>query len=46
VIIYNHFSRATRGYLDLVGRCGGTVERLLSRDLDRLQGGALSRAAE
>jgi biopolymer transport protein ExbB len=35
VIIYNHFSRATRGYLDLVGGASGTAGRLLSRDLDR-----------
>jgi biopolymer transport protein ExbB len=45
VMIYNHFSRATRGYLDIVGRASGTVGRLLSRDLDRTQG-VLSRAAE
>jgi biopolymer transport protein ExbB len=38
VIIYNHFARATRGYLDLVGRAAGAVRRLLSRDLDRAQG--------
>ena len=25
VMIYNHFSRVTKGYLDLVGRAGGTV---------------------
>ena len=41
VIIYNHFSRATNGYLDLVGRASGAVGRLLSRDLDRAQGGML-----
>ena len=35
VIIYNHFSRATRSYLDLVGRASGAAARLLSRDLDR-----------
>jgi biopolymer transport protein ExbB len=46
VIIYNHFSRATRGYLDLVGRASGAVARLLSRDLDRAGGGMISRAAE
>jgi biopolymer transport protein ExbB len=46
VIIYNHFSRATRGYLDLVGRASGAVARLLSRDLDRAGGGMMSRAAE
>jgi biopolymer transport protein ExbB len=46
VIIYNHFSRATRGYLDLVGRASGAVARLLSRDLDRAGSGMMSRAAE
>jgi biopolymer transport protein ExbB len=35
VIIYNHFSRATKGYLDLVGGASGMAGRLLSRDLDR-----------
>jgi biopolymer transport protein ExbB len=35
VIIYNHFTRVTKGYLELVGRSSGAVERLLSRDLDR-----------
>ena len=42
VIIYNHFSRATKAYLEYVGRGSGAVGRLLSRDLDR----SLSRAAE
>jgi biopolymer transport protein ExbB len=46
VIIYNHFSRGTRGYLDLVGRASGAVARLLSRDLDRADSGMMSRAAE
>jgi biopolymer transport protein ExbB len=46
VIIYNHFSRGTRGYLDLVGRASGAVARLLSRDLDRAGSGIISRAAE
>ena len=36
VIIYNHFSRATKGYLELVGRGSGAIGRLLSRDLDRV----------
>ncbi len=35
VIIYNHFTRVTRGYLELVGRASGAAGRLLSRDLDR-----------
>jgi biopolymer transport protein ExbB len=50
VIIYNHFSRVTKGYLELVGRSSGAAARLLSRDLDRTHvsssGGANSRAAE
>jgi biopolymer transport protein ExbB len=46
VIIYNHFSRVTRSYLDLVGRGSGAIGRLLSRDLDRIQGQMISRAAE
>jgi len=35
VVIYNHFSRATKTYLDLVSGASGAVGRLLSRDLDR-----------
>jgi biopolymer transport protein ExbB len=50
VIIYNHFSRVTKGYLELVGRSSGAAARLLSRDLDRTHVGSLgtaqSRAAE
>jgi biopolymer transport protein ExbB len=46
VIIYNHFSRVTKGYLELVGRSSGAAGRLLSRDLDRTHGSAHSRAAE
>jgi biopolymer transport protein ExbB len=46
VIIYNHFARVTKGYLELVGRASGAAGRLLSRDLDRTHGGAHSRAAE
>jgi biopolymer transport protein ExbB len=46
VIIYNHFSRVTKGYLELVSRASGTAGRLLSRDLDRTHvSGAHSRAA-
>jgi biopolymer transport protein ExbB len=45
VIIYNHFSRVTKGYLELVGRASGAAARLLSRDLDRIHG-SHSRAAE
>jgi biopolymer transport protein ExbB len=46
VIIYNHFTRVTKGYLELVGRASGAAARLLSRDLDRSHGAAHSRAAE
>jgi biopolymer transport protein ExbB len=46
VIIYNHFSRSTKSYLDLVGRGSGAVGRLLSRDLDRFHGRIAARAAE
>lgn len=35
VIIYNHFSRQVRGYLDVVAAAAGAAGRLLSRDLDR-----------
>ena len=46
VIIYNHFSRMTKSYLELVSRASGAAGRLLSRDLDRSHGSAHSRAAE
>jgi biopolymer transport protein ExbB len=50
VVIYNHFSRVTKGYLELVSRSSGAAGRLLSRDLDRAQvsspGSAPSRAAK
>lgn len=46
VIIYNHFARLTKGYLELVGRSSGAAARLLSRDLDRSHGVVHSRAAE
>jgi biopolymer transport protein ExbB len=46
VIIYNHFARVTKAYLELVGRSSGAAARLLSRDLDRSHGSAMSRAAE
>ncbi len=50
VIIYNHFARVTKGYLELVGRSSGAAGRLLSRDLDRTHvsslGGMHSRVAE
>jgi biopolymer transport protein ExbB len=44
VIIYNHFSRATKAYVELVGRAAGLIGRLLSRELDR--GRVPSRRAE
>jgi len=44
VIIYNHFARVTKAYLELVGRASGAAARLLSRDLDRTY--VNSRAAE
>jgi biopolymer transport protein ExbB len=47
VIIYNHFARVTKGYLELVGRASGAAGRLLSRDLDRTHvSSSHSRAAE
>jgi biopolymer transport protein ExbB len=46
VIIYNHFTRVTKGYMELVSRASGAAGRLLSRDLDRthVSGGQHSRA--
>ena len=38
VIIYNHFTRVTKGYMELVSRSSGATARMLSRDLDRGQG--------
>jgi biopolymer transport protein ExbB len=46
VIIYNHFARVTKSYMELVGRASGAAGRLLSRDLDRTHVSAHSRAAE
>jgi biopolymer transport protein ExbB len=46
VMIYNHFSRVTKGYVDLASRASGQVGRLLSRDIDRSQSRLMSRAAE
>ncbi|MGE0284918.1 MAG: tonB-system energizer ExbB [Bradyrhizobium sp.] len=45
VIIYNHFARVTKGYLELVNRASGAAARLLSRDLDRTHVGGGTRAA-
>jgi biopolymer transport protein ExbB len=46
VIFYNHFSRASKGYLELARRASGAVGRLFSRDLDRAEDRMLLRAAE
>ncbi|MFO1168102.1 MAG: tonB-system energizer ExbB [Rhodoblastus sp.] len=46
VIIYNHFTRKTAGYLDIVGQASGAATRLLSRDLDAGAQGGVARAAE
>ncbi|WP_407181015.1 tonB-system energizer ExbB [Bradyrhizobium sp. STM 3562] len=46
VLIYNHFARVTKTYLELVARASGAAARLLSRDLDRGHRGVLARAAE
>jgi len=48
VIIYNHFSREIKVYLEMVARASGAAGRLLSRDLDRSHGsgGRHARAAE
>jgi biopolymer transport protein ExbB len=46
VIIYNHFARVTKAYLELAARASGAVARLLSRDLDRASSAVLARAAE
>jgi biopolymer transport protein ExbB len=46
VIIYNHFARVTKAYMEQVSRASGAAGRLLSRDLDRTHGVSLSRAAE
>lgn len=46
VMIYNHFSRVTKGYLDLVSKASGAAGRQLSRDLDWMHGAAVRRAAE
>jgi biopolymer transport protein ExbB len=46
VIIYNHFARKTKNYLELTALATGAAGRLLSRDLDRTYGSARSHAAE
>jgi biopolymer transport protein ExbB len=46
VIIYNHFARATRIYLELVGRASSTVIRMLSRELESGQASAPGYRAE
>lgn len=46
VIIYNHFARTTRTYMEVVKRAAGMVGRQLSRDIDKTGGRAVRRAAE
>jgi biopolymer transport protein ExbB len=46
VIIYNHFARVTKGYMELVSRASGAAGRLLSRDLDRTHVSSHAHAAE
>jgi biopolymer transport protein ExbB len=46
VIIYNHFSRVTKNYMELASRATGAAGRLLSRDLDRNYCSSQARAAE
>jgi biopolymer transport protein ExbB len=45
VIIYNHFSRVTKNYMEIVGRAQGASGRLLSRDLDRSHSSSHVRSA-
>ena len=45
VIIYNHFSRVTKSYLELVSRASGAAGRPLSRALDRSHASVHSRPA-
>jgi biopolymer transport protein ExbB len=45
VIIYNHFARATRVYLELVARASSAVIRMLSRELERGKASAPSLGA-
>src|SRR3954470_2158133 len=46
VIIYNHFARVTKTYLEQASRASGIAARLLSRDLDRSHVTARMRVAE
>ena len=46
VIVYNHFARSTKNYMELASRASGAAGRLLSRDLDRNYGSLQARAAE
>jgi biopolymer transport protein ExbB len=46
VVIYNHFSRVTKGHLEMVNRAAGAAGRQLSRDLDRMPAAPMRRAAE
>ena len=46
VIIYNHFARATKSYLEMASLASGAAGRLLSRDLDYDYSSTRSHAAE
>jgi biopolymer transport protein ExbB len=46
VIIYNHFARATKIYLELVARASSSTIRLLSRELESGQASMPGRRAE
>ena len=46
VIVYNHFSRSAKSYLELVSRAAGATGRLLSRDLDLGRRAVIANAAE
>ena len=46
VIIYNHFARKTKNYLELTALATGAAGRLLSRYLDRTYSSTRSHAAE
>jgi biopolymer transport protein ExbB len=46
VIIYNHLTRVSKGYLETVMRTSGAVGRVLSRDIEGYSTSVLSRAAE
>jgi biopolymer transport protein ExbB len=43
VVFYNHITRATKSYTDLLARAAGLAERLLSRDIERACSGKRAR---